>query len=604
MTVEEKLFVRKATGLVREIGAITAIIIVIANTVGLGWQKRVFQFTGLAPLPENQYLAGIPPMAMAFIIGGIAVLLSVLAIAVLSAAMPRSGGGYVVISRIIGPFWGFVGAWLEFFSISWSFGIIAVAVFEGLYFIMGPVAFGLSFGPPSGVNTDVFLFAIGLILVIIFTVIGVFGVKLTGLLLQVMFWIPAVLTFYVFGLLSQANATSITTGFSNILGVAPGKYVAAATNATLLGSNMTIQSQAAGVGGYWGAVATAIIGAYFAYIGYAASTFVAGEIKEANRSLPRTLLIASIIIIVLYVSVSLVGAAAIKGIGVECVNGSVVTVGPCTGGGQEYSLLSAWSFFSYGNGPNLASAGLPAVKLWTTTLAGLTASGIGLGSVNWILVVFGVFWIANDIPPFILTASRILFAMSFDRVLPAPLANVNDRFHSPVNAVFVTGGVALLGLFSESGIFDKGGTLNTGKNGFVAAVLGSSGGVQLTDLFDAVFFTLFTLSLILLPLMASKRQIFDTAPYKPGGKTGMIILGLAGFAANLVIDGFLLFAPATGGGDFDLLQIGRKVSDPLLDLWGLWFTIIIAVVGALIYLYYKRVAKANYATIFAQIPPE
>src|SRR5437879_11597793 len=121
----------------------------MANTIGLGWQKRVFQYTGRAPLPENQYLAGIPPMTMAFILGGIAILLSVLAVSVLSSAMPRSGGGYVVISRIIGPVWGFLGAWLEFLSIAWSFGIIAVAVFEGLYFIMGPVALCLSSGPPD-----------------------------------------------------------------------------------------------------------------------------------------------------------------------------------------------------------------------------------------------------------------------------------------------------------------------------------------------------------------------------------------------------------------------------------------------------------------------
>src|SRR5207249_4213500 len=69
-----------------------------------------------------------------------------------------------------------------------------------------------------------------------------------------------------------------------------------------------------------------------------------------------------------------------------------------------------------------------------------------LGSANVLLVVFGVFWVANDIPPFILTASRILFAMSFDRVLPAPLANVNDRFHSPINAVIIVGIVALGGV--------------------------------------------------------------------------------------------------------------------------------------------------------------
>src|SRR5437660_12833730 len=161
----------------------------MANTIGLCWQKRVFQFTVRAPLPENHYLAGIPPMTMAFILGGIAILLSVLAVSVLAAAMPRSGGGYVVISRIIGPVWGFVGAWLEFFSIAWSFGIIAVAVFEGIYFIMGPIAFGSSFAPPGGISGDWFLFAVGLVLVIVFTIIGVFVVKLTGLLLHVMFWI-------------------------------------------------------------------------------------------------------------------------------------------------------------------------------------------------------------------------------------------------------------------------------------------------------------------------------------------------------------------------------------------------------------------------------
>src|SRR5689334_4218478 len=150
-------------------------------------------------------------MTMAFILGGIAILFSVLAVSILSSAMPRSGGGYVVISRIIGPVWGFLGAWLEFLSIAWSFGIIAVAVFEGLFFIMGPIAFGPfpltanSFG--SNVN-DATLFAAGLILVLVFTIIGVFGVKLTGLLLQGMFWIPAVLTFYIFGLLSQANSTT------------------------------------------------------------------------------------------------------------------------------------------------------------------------------------------------------------------------------------------------------------------------------------------------------------------------------------------------------------------------------------------------------------
>jgi len=576
---EEKLFVRKATGLVREIGAITAIIIVMANTIGLGWQKRVFQYTGRAPLPENQYLAGIPPMTMAFILGGIAILLSVLAVSVLSSAMPRSGGGYVVISRIIGPVWGFLGAWLEFLSIAWSFGIIAVAVFEGIFQIMGPIAFGPF---PLGANafgsniTDVTLFAGGLVLVLVFTVIGIFGVRLTGLLLQAMFWVPSILTFYVFGLLSQANSTTVAQGMTNVLGHTPVDYVNGALSQGL-------DAAGSSAGGYWGAVFTAMVGAYFAYIGYAASTFVAGEIKEANKSLPRTLVIASVLIIALYVSISIIAADSIKGLASQTV------------GGNSYSLLSAWSFLSYGSGGDLVKAGLPNVKLWTTTVAGLTGSGINLGSVNFLLVVFGVFWIANDIPPFILTASRVLFAMSFDRVLPAPLANINDRFHSPVNAVIVTGIVGILGCFSESGVVDAGtGSWNLGGNVLLGQILSSSGGVAITDFYDSLFFTLFTLSLVILPLRASRRQIFETAPYKPGGKWGMVVLGILGFVANLTVDYIFVFAKY---GDFELSQASP-------DTYAIVFTIIVAALGVVVFYAHRMRRGINYSTIFAQIPPE
>jgi len=576
---EEKLFVRKATGLVREIGAITAIIIVMANTIGLGWQKRVFQYTGRAPLPENQYLAGIPPMTMAFILGGIAILLSVLAVSVLSSAMPRSGGGYVVISRIIGPVWGFLGAWLEFLSIAWSFGIIAVAVFEGIFQIMGPIAFGPF---PLGANafgsniTDVTLFAGGLVLVLVFTVIGIFGVRLTGLLLQAMFWVPSILTFYVFGLLSQANPTTVAQGMTNVLGHTPVDYVNGALSQGL-------DAAGSSAGGYWGAVFTAMVGAYFAYIGYAASTFVAGEIKEANKSLPRTLVIASVLIIALYVSISIIAADSIKGLASQTV------------GGNSYSLLSAWSFLSYGSGGDLVKAGLPNVKLWTTTVAGLTGSGINLGSVNFLLVVFGVFWIANDIPPFILTASRVLFAMSFDRVLPAPLANINDRFHSPVNAVIVTGIVGILGCFSESGVVDAGtGSWNLGGNVLLGQILSSSGGVAITDFYDSLFFTLFTLSLVILPLRASRRQIFETAPYKPGGKWGMVVLGILGFVANLTVDYIFVFAKY---GDFELSQASP-------DTYAIVFTIIVAAIGVVVFYAHRMRRGINYSTIFAQIPPE
>jgi amino acid transporter len=564
---EKKLFARKATGLVREIGMLTAVIIILCNVMGLGWQKRIFQFTGKAPLPENLWVAGIPPMVMAFIIGGIIILLSVFAFSILIAAMPRSGGGYVVISRLVGPFWAFVSSCWEFLTICWSFGIISVAVFEAIFFIFGPIV-AIT---PAGV-TDIGLFGGGLLLVILFTAIGALGVRLAGYLLQVMFWIPAVLTIYILYLLasSLANPTALQVGITTLAsaqgfsGVTAQSYVTAAINQGL---------DAANVNNYWYAVSVAMVGAYFAYVGYAASTFVAGEVKEANKTLPKVLLLSSCIIIFMYVLVSSLAAFASAGLGrVTLPNGDV------------WSFFEAYAYMSYGAG-HLAKTGLPLIKAWSTTIAGMTGIGLGLSSLNWLVLIFAIFWVANDIPPFILTASRILFAMAFDRVLPNALANVNERFHSPVNATVMCGIFALLGCFSESGVLNTGGSWNPGP-GMLGDGLNAifSVGVQSTDLFDAAFFTLFALSLVLLPYRKSAARIYETAPVKYGGKAGMTLIGIVGVIANLYLSYMIIVSE--GSGAFMLLATG--------------------IIAALIYFYFKygKAKEVDYSTIFAEIPPE
>jgi len=573
---EKKLFVRKATGLVREIGPLTAAIIILCNCMGLGWQKRVFQFTGAAPLPENLWVAGMPPMVMAFLIGGIIIILSVLSFAILIAAMPRSGGGYVVISRLVSPLWAFVGAWFEFLSIAWSFGIISVAVFEGVFFIFGPIV-GVT---GAGVN-DVYLFGGGVLLTLLFTAIGCLGVRMAGYLLQAMFWIPALLTVYVLYLLgtSMANPATLAAG---IAGFGASQGVAGLTADMYVKGALAQGLDAANVGSYWSAVSIAMIGAYFAYIGYAASTFVAGEVKEANKSLPKILLISSVIIMSMYMIVSSFAAYAASALGrVTLPNGNI------------WSFFEAYSYLSYGGG-NLATAGVPAVKAWTTTIAAFTGIGMGLGWANWLLFIFGILWVANDIPPFILTASRILFAMAFDRVLPGSLADVNERFHSPVNATIATGLFGLLGCFSESGVISTGGSWSPG--GALGGALNGifSIGVSSTDLFDAVFFTLFALALVLLPYRRPK--IYEASPIKWGGKTGVAFIGALGVVANLVLDWMILTAP----------QDSYNILAPTSDNWfAIGFTVVLAILGAGMYLFYKYGHKdVDYSTIYSEIPPE
>jgi APA family basic amino acid/polyamine antiporter len=120
MAEDPKLFTRKATGLVRSIGISTAVILALCNVVGLGWQKKIFQAAAWSPIGESTYFLGMHPIVMAFLIAGVIILVSVYCFAVLSAAMPKSGGGYIFISRIMSPRLGFIATWLQFWAVAVS----------------------------------------------------------------------------------------------------------------------------------------------------------------------------------------------------------------------------------------------------------------------------------------------------------------------------------------------------------------------------------------------------------------------------------------------------------------------------------------------------
>jgi len=545
LSTEKKVFVRKATGLVREIGFWTAAIIVFCNVVGLGWQKRVFQFTGPAIVPESSYVLGMAPVTMSFLIVGIIVLLTVFMFSVLSAAMPRSGGGYVYISRITHPAVGFLASWLEYFSITVSWGQIGTAVFEAI-----TIYSWLAGWSANWYSSEVGLIG-GMVIVIVFAGIAYFGASMTGKILQVMFWIPATITIVLYAIMLSATPAIMEAGVKTLTGLSPTQFTQMALDQGMA---------TAFTGGYWGAMAAATIGTYWAFIGFAASTFVGGEVKEAGKALPKTLFAANIIIVLLYVSISYVSSHAAMLVG---------KIG-------DYSFFSAYAFLSYGGGT------LPAgvARAWMPTIAGFAASGMGL---NWFLAIipiFAVLWVANDIPPFIITSSRIIFAMSFDRVLPEKLSEVNEKWHSPTNAIIVTMIVAFIGCFAESDILVK-----YLPGNFITAYINSGGGVTATDIWDTLFFLLSSFAGML--LVFRRNDIYEKSPFKPG-KWLVGGIGLIATLANI----YLLYLVGTGYGS-------------ALEPW--YFTIFLLVVGFIIYYYYRSKGSrvgVDYATIYAEIPPE
>jgi amino acid transporter len=254
LTAEKGRFSRKSSGLVRSIGPVTAVLISVAFTVGGAWQAHIFYFPGLSPIPENLWVAGIPPILMSFIIIGFVFVIIMLGYSVLISAMPRSAGGYVAISRIISPFAGFVAALLEFVSIASTFGVIAVWTFGAWLLVFSrSVPVGSVIG-----YSDVGVLIAGLLLLAIVTAVCGLGARITGYVLWGLFsaLVPLGLYFLFFLVVAIANPSTLQTG---ITAWAQAEGVAGVTAATYVKAALAQGLDAANVGNYWTAASASAL---------------------------------------------------------------------------------------------------------------------------------------------------------------------------------------------------------------------------------------------------------------------------------------------------------------------------------------------------------
>jgi len=255
----------------------------------------------------------------------------------------------------------------------------------------------------------------------------------------------------------------------------------------------------------------------------------------------------------------------------------------------DFSFLPAVAFLNHGGG-SFAQAGLPQVGGWMPVMAAIQASGMGIGAwFMFILVIFAALWVANDIPPFILTSSRMIFAMAFDRVLPRRLSNVNERWHSPINAIIFVSAVSLFGAAAEANLFSR------WEGGLIHAIVNPAGAIGATDIWDAIFFTLCAVAAIYFPIR--KAGIFEKSPFR-ASKRFVITIGVLAAAGNA----WLLWIIATNPHGWNLLNITSLTSAmPLI------FSLFLIAVGIGIYSFYTHRAKTTgveLTTIFTEIPPD
>src|SRR3989339_304363 len=234
----------------------TGIALVVANMVGTG----IFTSIGFQLLDIHDYAT----ILILWIAGGIISLFGAFAYAELGTALPKSGGEYNFLSRIYHPSVGFLSGWVSA-TIGFSAPIALAAASLGAYFheVVPSI-------PPTATAVIIILFV---------TIIQSFNYSLGGGFQKVATLLKIILLggFIVCGMFAD---TQEGVSFMPTDTTFPGTFSIAFAGAMFFVS--------------------------FAYSGWNASAYIAGEIRDPAKTIPRSLLIGTLIVTVLYVGLSFV----------------------------------------------------------------------------------------------------------------------------------------------------------------------------------------------------------------------------------------------------------------------------------------------------------
>jgi APA family basic amino acid/polyamine antiporter len=238
------------------VSTITATAIAVADMIGIG----VFTSLGFQ-------VRGIPSafsLIMLWVVGGITALCGALSYAELAAALPRSGGEYNFLSRIYHPAVGFLAGWISA-TVGFAAPIALAAMAFGIY--------------GQGVFPGVPPLVLGLALAWIVSIVHLSGIQHSSAFQNVSTAIKVVLI-----------AGFILAGFA--LGdPQPISFAPSAQDLTYIAS---------------APFAISLVFVMYSYSGWNAATYIINEVRDPEKTLPRSLLAATLIVLTLYVALNAV----------------------------------------------------------------------------------------------------------------------------------------------------------------------------------------------------------------------------------------------------------------------------------------------------------
>ena len=482
---DRKLYARKSSGLVRTIGVFGAMVFGV-HCISLS-SSGLIPFSWVAGVWPGSSIIGVLTVAMIFC------LFHAYTYAAIGATMPRSAADYTLASRTLSAPLAFAASWtLVIFS-----AMVAGSLIAWIPKVAVPVfarSIGIIFDNPGMLAladwspTPTGIIVIGIICAVITFVTMILPTRTILRILEVGFFLGLLAWVILYFQLGTAPADSFPAAWDRFMGAGSyaGRIDLAKANGMVTNPNVAMMTLAGLIMGFW------------IFYGYYIPTFFAGEVKQADS----TLISGSWASLIVTWAIFVVAALLLQRL-------------------VPLEWIAAESYLSnvgYSEGPTMP---------WITFYANILRPNFLL------ILIVGFAWVytlINLAQTYFFYCSRIIFAWSFDRLIPEGVSYIHPTLHSPIVAITIITIIAVIGV--------------------IDAATGGVMGAQLNFVFFAVCTQLVpVLSMTLFPYL--KPDLFENSSAfvrrKVGGIPVITIVGAITMAYLLwmIIASFAY--PAVGG---------------------------------------------------------
>ncbi len=363
----------QSSGFSPTLGLTTTISIVVGGIIGSGIFKK--PATMAHDLGSPELLLGV------WVLAGLLTLFGALTNAEIAGMITATGGQYVFFREMYGKFFSFLYGWSMFAvvqtasiaSITYIFSESAdkIVALPHLSSAAEAIKFHLPFIGDISPLKDFGIKILTVSAILILSAANYIGVIFGGAIQTIFTVLKIIALIVIIGLAFQFDGGSL--------------------------SNYTAETTIVPHGFALGAaIVSALSGAFWAFDGWNNITYIAGEVRNPQRNIPRSLFLGMAITIVVYLTVNL-----------------------------------AYLYVLPAN--KMASSSLVAVDVVATALGGTTAENMTIAiTVIALCIMISTFGTSNGT---ILVSSRVYFAMARDRLFFRSQGRLHPKFRTPGNAL-------------------------------------------------------------------------------------------------------------------------------------------------------------------------